>query len=191
MNKFFIGDKNLSSEETKRFGGKAQKLHELLVADFLVPRGIVLTEIEDILESDIERIGGFPVAVRSSGALEDLGQASFAGQYETFLNVNSMEELKKRIKDCFDSRHSERVKDYLKHKKIEWSLETLRMSVLIQKMVDSKISGVIFTLNPMTGIEEEMFVEFCEGLGERLVSGHVTPSQVVYDWFEDKKQNEN
>jgi phosphohistidine swiveling domain-containing protein len=190
MNKFFIGDKALSPEITKKFGGKAQKLHELLMADFNVPKGIVLTEIEDIFKEDIERIGGFPVAVRSSGALEDLGQASFAGQYETYLNVNSIDELKTRVKECFDSRHSERVKDYLKNKNIAWSLETLKMSVLIQKMVQSKISGVLFTINPLTGVEEEMLVEFCEGLGERLVSGHVTPSQIVYDWFQDKKLTE-
>ncbi len=190
MNKFFIGDRALSPEMTKKFGGKAQKLHELLMADFIVPKGIVLTDIEEILEEDIERIGGFPVAVRSSGALEDLGQASFAGQYETYLNVSSMDELKKRVKDCFDSRHSDRVKDYLKTKKIEWSLETLKMSVLVQRMVDSKISGVLFTINPLSGIEEEMLVEYCEGLGERLVSGHVTPSQAVYNWFDDKKISE-
>jgi phosphohistidine swiveling domain-containing protein len=190
MNKYFIGDMSLSLETTKLFGGKAQKLHELLTADFSVPKGIVLTDIVDIFEADIERIGGFPVAVRSSGALEDLGQASFAGQYDTFLNVSSMDELKKRIRDCFESRYSDRVKDYLRNKKIEWSPETLKMSVLIQKMVRSKISGVIFTINPLTGIEEEMLVEFCEGLGERLVSGHVTPSLVIYNWFEDKKQSE-
>jgi phosphohistidine swiveling domain-containing protein len=190
MKKYFLGDKKLSLEVIQKFGGKAQKLHELLLAQFLVPKGFVLTEIEDISEEDIDQIGGFPVAVRSSGALEDLGQASFAGQYETFLNVEGMKELKERVKECFDSRNSDRVKDYLKTKNITWSDETLKMSVLVQKMVTSKISGVLFTINPLTGIEEEMYVEFCEGLGERLVSGHVTPTQIVYHWRIDKKQFE-
>ncbi len=190
MKKYFLGDKNLPLEVVQKFGGKAQKLHELLMADFLVPKGFVLTDIEDISEADIDQIGGFPVAVRSSGALEDLGQASFAGQYETFLNVNGMEELKERVRECFDSRNSDRVKDYLKTKNIAWSDDTLKMSVLVQKMVSSKISGVLFTINPLTGIEDEVYVEFCEGLGERLVSGHVTPTQIIYNWPIDEKQFE-
>ena len=186
----FLGHSDLPSEILTNFGGKALKLHELLAAGFPVPGGLVLTQPEEVTEEAIQLIGGFPVAVRSSGSLEDLGEASFAGQYETFLNVNSMSELKLKIQECFDSRDSDRVKDYLKTKNINWTPASLKMSVLIQKMVDSKIAGVLFTLSPLSGREEEMYLELCEGLGERLVSGHVTPTQIVYDWFQNKKISE-
>lgn len=186
----FLGHSSLSSEVVSTFGGKAQKLHELKAAGFPVPGGFVLNEIQEISASAIDEIGGFPVAVRSSGSLEDLGEASFAGQYETFLNVTGPEELRKKVLECLDSRNSQRVKDYLSTRNISWTPESLKMSVLIQRMVEARIAGVLFTLNPLSGREEEMYVEYCEGLGERLVSGHVTPTRLVYNWFEGCKESE-
>ncbi len=190
MKYLYLGDSVLDEQTVTSFGGKAGKLHELLAAGFPVPRGFVLQSPVKITEEAIQKIGGFPVAVRSSGSLEDLGDASFAGQYETFLFVKSMEELQSRIEDCFNSKDSQRVKDYLETKKIAWTPESLKMSVLVQKMVDAKIAGVLFTMNPLNGCEEEMYLELCEGVGERLVSGHVTPTQIVYNWFDDRKVSE-
>ncbi len=136
-----------------------------------------------LLES-IQKIGGFPVAVRSSGALEDLEGASFAGLYETYLGVASEELLLKSIKDCFQSVHHPRVADYFSQKGIDPKLA--KMSVLIQKQIQSKISGVLFTVHPLEGKEEEIYIECCAGLGERLVSGHVTPT--LYRAHRDTKQ---
>lgn len=191
MKYMFLGQSTVPSEVVSTFGGKAQKLHELKAAGFPVPGGLVLNGFLDISQDAIDEIGGFPVAVRSSGSLEDLGNASFAGQYETFLNVSGLEELRKKVLECFESRNSQRVKDYLTTRSISWTPESLKMSVLIQRMVESRIAGVLFTLNPLTGREEEMYVEFCEGLGERLVSGHVTPTRLVYNWFEGQKVSED
>src|SRR5690606_35503099 len=112
-------------EVVSTFGGKAQKLHELKQAGFPVPGGFVLNELQDISPEAIAEIGGFPVAVRSSGSLEDLGEASFAGQYETFLNVNGLEDLKAKVSECLDSRNSQRVKDYLTTRNISWTPESL------------------------------------------------------------------
>lgn len=182
-----ISDKKL----LEKMGGKARNLHELLVKGFPVPRGFVLFEPRRDLQKEIDMIGGFPVAVRSSGALEDLPNASFAGLYETFLFVRSMDELKDTVQKCFDSRNSERVKDYLDTKRIKWTPESLTMSVLVQKMVDAEKAGVLFTMNPTNGYEEECYLEFCQGVGERLVSGHVTPSRVRYNWIENKKVSED
>ena len=167
-------------------GGKATSLARLTLAGFPVPPGFVLFNRNLHLEEAIQKIGGFPVAVRSSGSLEDLPNASFAGLYETFLFVRSFEELYQAIEKCFDSKDSERVKDYLQTKNINYSKLEFSMSVLVQKMVDAKTAGVLFTLNPLNGKEEECYVEFCEGVGERLVSGHVTPSTMNYDWIQDK-----
>lgn len=186
----FLGSQEVDTEALQSFGGKARNLHELLAAGFPVPGGFVLTSEQKIDVEAIHSIGGFPVAVRSSGALEDLGDASFAGQYETFLFVNSFEELSNKVQECFESKDSQRVKDYLETKKIKWTPESLKMSVLIQKMIDPLIAGVLFTMNPLNGREEEMYIELCEGVGERLVSGHVTPTQIVYNWIQDNKISE-
>lgn len=183
---YFIDDPGIDAKKLKSFGGKAFNLNRLFLAGFPVPKGFVLTEPRPNLEEAISKIGGFPVAVRSSGSLEDLPNASFAGLYETFLYVKTFEELYSTIQLCFDSKNSHRVQDYLKTKKIEYSDENLSMSVLVQKMVDPKMAGVLFTLNPTNGKEEEMYIEYCQGVGERLVSGHVTPSTMTYNWMENK-----
>ncbi len=158
-------------------GRKAENLIELFSIGFSVPLGFVLVDSvydKSKLTDFVTKIGGFPVAVRSSGALEDLEGASFAGLYETFLNVNSVSELEIAIKNCFDSIHHPRVKDYFEQKGIDPTLA--KMSVIVQKQINSKISGVMFTVHPLEGKEEEIYIECCAGLGERLVSGHVTPS---------------
>lgn len=187
----FLHEPICDNELLEKMGGKAKTLHELLLKGFPVPRGFVLSGPQADLKEAIEIIGGFPVAVRSSGSLEDLPNASFAGLYETFLFVRSLDELRETVQKCFDSRNSERVKDYLNTKKIKWTPESLTMSVLVQKMVDARKAGVLFTMNPINGYEEECYLEFCEGVGERLVSGHVTPTRVRYNWIEKKKVTED
>lgn len=186
MKTTFLSDENLSESDLQKMGGKASSLSRLIRAGFPVPPGFVLFDKASQLEDAIKAIGGFPVAVRSSGSLEDLPNASFAGLYETFLFINSFDELYSAITKCFDSKDSERVKDYLHTKKIKFDEKNLTMSVLVQKMVDSQIAGVLFTLNPTNGKEEECYVEFCQGVGERLVSGHVTPSTMTYNWMDHK-----
>lgn len=188
---YYLNDSLMPFSHLSKLGGKASNLHLLASANFPVPNGFVLIENESLdLKEAVARIGGFPVAVRSSGSLEDMPNASFAGLYETFLFVRSFEELYSSINKCFDSRKSEKVLDYLKTKNIPYNEENLTMSVLIQRMVDAKIAGVLFTMNPLNGREEEMYLELCEGVGERLVSGHVTPTQIVYDWFQETKVSE-
>lgn len=189
---FFLGDPNLEEGIYPSLGSKALNLHKLTRAGFKVPPGFVIEELFDLsaLESGIKKIGGYPVAVRSSGSLEDLPGASFAGLYETFLYVNNFEDLKKSIQKCFESKNSERLKDYLNAKKISWVPQDLTLCVLIQKMVKPRVAGVLFTLNPTNGREEEMYIELCEGVGERLVSGHVTPTRVTYDWVSGIKVSE-
>ncbi len=182
----YLGEKVLDAKILKLFGGKAAKLHELKQDGFPVPAGFVLQAENSELSDPIKKIGGFPVAVRSSCSMEDLPNASFAGLYETFLFVKNHEELQSTIKQCFDSRSSHRVKDYLKTKGIKANSDQLHMSVLVQKMVDAKAAGVLFTLNPTNGKEEECYVEYCTGVGERLVSGHVTPTRCHYNWIHQK-----
>lgn len=187
----FLTD-NLQQDEIDLLGKKAGNLVELAQYDMPIPNGFILSWNDKEKDSDlvgaIEKIGGFPVAVRSSGQLEDLGDMSFAGLYETFLYVNSLEDLKTSIQKCFDSTQSQRVKEYLENagiKKTEAELYN-SFSVLVQKMVDPDFAGVAFTINPLDGIEDHLLIEACEGVGESLVSGEVTPNQYTYHYFEEK-----
>lgn len=169
-----VGAHEFNSED---LGHKAKNLMELFSIGFDVPMGLVMVQCPtdfSELSNLVKQIGGFPLAVRSSGALEDLEGASFAGLYETFLNIDSLDKLEVAIKDCFESLHHARVKDYFQQKGIDPSLA--KMSVIIQKQIQSQLSGVMFSVHPLEGKEEEIYIECCEGLGERLVSGHVTPS---------------
>ncbi|TYQ17746.1 UNVERIFIED_CONTAM: pyruvate,water dikinase [Acetivibrio alkalicellulosi] len=116
-------------------------------------------------------------AVRSSATTEDLDGASFAGQQDTYLNVKGKTEILKSIKSCWVSLFNDRAVFYRIHKKINHK-EAL-MAVVVQKMVDAELSGVIFTANPLSGIKDQMVIEYTEGLGEALVSGRVTPHRAI------------
>ncbi len=165
-------------------GGKAEVLNELIQAEFPVPRGFVIfpeTDLQKIsledLEQAIQKIGGFPVAVRSSGTMEDLAGASFAGQYVTFLEVETAKDCHEKIQKCRDSVFSPQVQTYLEAKKID--PKKAEMCVLVQKMVPAKTAGVYFSIHPLTGREENSLIECCEGLGEKLVSGQISPNRYV------------
>lgn len=123
-------------------------------------------------------------AIRSSGTKEDLENFSFAGQYETFLNINGIENIEKSIIGCYKSMFSEVLLKYLINNNIE--LNNLKMSVIIQEMVNSDYSGICFTVNPVTGEDKIMLIEVAKGLGENIVSGKVAPEQYYYNWYEEK-----
>ncbi len=120
-------------------------------------------------------------AVRSSGTKEDLEEFSFAGQYQTFLNVQGIEAIEKAVIDCYKSMFTEVCINYLVNNRIDCS--DLAMSVVVQEMVDSDYSGICFSLNPVTGKDTEMSIEVAAGLGENIVSGKVAPEQYYYDWY--------
>jgi pyruvate, water dikinase len=132
---------------------------------------------EEIAEA-YERLGGGLVAVRSSACAEDSEAASYAGQQETYLNVGGAEEVSQRVVDCWASFFSERALFYRAQK---GSLEDLRMAVVVQRMVEPKKSGVLFTIDPVQRRRDRMVVEAIFGLGEQVVSGHATPDHYVVD----------
>lgn len=123
-------------------------------------------------------------AVRSSGTKEDLEEHSFAGQYQTFLNVKGPEAVERAIIDCYKSMFSQVSLNYLVNQNMD--LKDIAMSVVVQEMVDAEYSGICFTLNPVTGNDKEMFVEATRGLGETIVSGKVEPEQYYYNWYDKK-----
>jgi pyruvate,water dikinase len=117
-----------------------------------------------------------PVAVRSSACAEDSEEASFAGQQETFLHVRGAQAVLDRVRDCWASFFSERALFYRAQK---GSLEDLGMAVVVQRMVQAEVAGVLFTCDPVRKRSDRMVVEAVLGLGEAVVSGAVTPDHYV------------
>jgi pyruvate,water dikinase len=119
------------------------------------------------------------VAVRSSATAEDLPDASFAGQQETFLNVKGSDELVEKVVKCWSSLFTPRAIFYRNEK--GFAHEKVFISVGVQKMVNSRAAGVMFTINPVTGNTDEIVIEGNYGLGETVVSGVVNPDDFVVD----------
>jgi pyruvate,water dikinase len=119
------------------------------------------------------------VAVRSSATAEDLPDASFAGQQETFLNVKGADDLIDKVRKCWSSLFTPRAIFYRTEK--GFPHEKVFISVGVQKMVNSRAAGVMFTINPVTGNRDEIVIEGNFGLGETVVSGAVNPDDFVVD----------
>jgi len=119
----------------------------------------------------------FSFAVRSSATAEDLPATSFAGQYDTFLNIIGLENITLNIKKCYASLWTERAISYREKNNIPHS--SVNIAVLIQKMIEVKSAGVLFTANPITNNFTECLIESNFGLGESLVSGQINPDQYI------------
>ncbi|MFC1736995.1 PEP/pyruvate-binding domain-containing protein, partial [Candidatus Hydrogenedentota bacterium] len=177
-------------------GGKGLNLGLMTNAGFDVPPGFCLTSeafpssangqptpmADDVREALIEaysEMGQGLVAVRSSAIGEDLPDASFAGQQETFLSIEGADALVDAVIACWNSLWTERAIVYRRDH--EMPEEEAIMCVVVQRMIDADSAGVMFTVNPITGTPGEYFVEAVWGLGEPLVSGDVTPDRYSVD----------
>src|SRR5579862_2788974 len=127
----------------------------------------------------LKEAGGEHVAVRSSATAEDLPDASFAGQQDTYLNISGDDALLGAVKSCWGSLWTSRAVAYRAKQKT--ALEGLAMAVVVQQMAAAEAAGVMFTANPVTGSSGEIVINATWGLGESLVSGHVTPDTIVVD----------
>lgn len=116
---------------------------------------------------------GARVAVRSSATAEDLPDASFAGQMESYLNVSGAEAVTEAVRRCWASLWTDRAIEYRARVGVDEA--EVALAVVVQLMVDARAAGVAFTANPVTGDRGELIVNAAWGLGESLVSGQVTP----------------
>jgi pyruvate,water dikinase len=139
-------------------------------------------ELEKLVTESYFKLKGdsgdeFAVAVRSSATAEDLPDASFAGQQETFLNVRGLENVKLAMKEVFASLYNDRAISYRVHQGFEH--EGVALSAGIQRMVRSDIasSGVMFTIDTESGFEDVVFITSAYGLGETVVQGSVNPDE--------------
>ena len=119
----------------------------------------------------------FPVAVRSSATTEDLPSASFAGQQETYLNIIGIEAVLEAMQRCFASLWTDRATSYRHNLGID--PHTVRLAVVVQRMVEAQVAGVLFTANPLTGKRRESVIEANPGLGEAVVSGATNPDHFI------------
>ncbi len=122
---------------------------------------------------------GEPVAVRSSATAEDLPFASFAGQQDTYLGVIGPEALLDGVRRCWASLWTERAVSYRAANGIDH--RTVRLAVVVQRMVQAQVAGVMFTANPLTGRRRQAVIDASPGLGEAVVSGAVNPDHFVVD----------
>ena len=118
-----------------------------------------------------------PVAVRSSATAEDLPEASFAGQQDTYLNVSGIDDLLVAVRDCWASLWTARAMAYRARQGIDPS--TVSLAVVVQQLVDAEAAGVMFTANPSTGRCDEAVISAAWGLGESVVSGSVNTDNIV------------
>ena len=174
-------------QDERLYGGKAASLGKLLRARMRVQPGIALGWNEslytssELLKALCDTLGSVKVvvqskwAVRSSAIGEDSTEHSFAGQHDTVLNVECWG-LDQAVSKVRESLYNKRSKIYRKNRRIE---DAPKMGVVIQRMVPNvKISAVVFTCDPVAQ-SDDVVIEYTSGLGDRLVSGQVSPDQVI------------
>ncbi|MCL4559955.1 MAG: PEP-utilizing enzyme [Chloroflexi bacterium] len=193
MQKLVFTFEELSSDLQPLAGGKGGALAKLYQSGYPVPEGFVITssafaedqllpeawrQVQDQLDLMRANDDQRAFAVRSSALSEDTEQASFAGEFETRLNLSSNEEILDAIHQVYQSRYSEKVQAYSRAKGMTTAHE---VAVVVQRLVVADRSGVLFTANPTNGIRTQVVINATWGLGEAIVSGAVTPDMLIVD----------
>jgi pyruvate,water dikinase len=163
--------RNVRADDDAALTSAAEHARELI-------RGVILPQdIRDAVLTAYRSLGrDVTVAVRSSGTAEDSTSTSFAGMNATFTNVTGESELLRRIVDCWASLYTARAMAYRAAESID---EEPALAVIVQQMIPSQRSGIIFTVDPSTGNREHLVIEAILGQGEAIVSGMVEPDTYV------------
>ncbi len=167
----------VDTENTDDLNYASQKIREEVESKEMLPE--IKEEIKNAYNQLCEEEGEQVfVAIRSSATAEDLPEASFAGQQETFLNIHGPDDVVEKVRKCWSSLYTPRAIYYrVRH---NFTHEDVSIAVVVQKMINSEKSGVMFTSHPVTG-DKMCIVEAVFGLGEAIVSGSVTPDSYIYD----------
>ena len=152
----------------------ASTLISRLFADSSIP-----ADIATAIATAYAELNRKSVAVRSSATAEDLPEASFAGQQETFLNIRGEDDLLDAVKKCWASLWTARAIAYRIKNNIDQN--TVALAVVVQEMVEAEAAGILFTANPINGHRDEMVINAAWGLGEAIVGGLVSPDTIVAD----------
>ena len=133
----------------------------------------IINQINCAFKNLIQNSTQKKVAIRSSALAEDLREHSFAGQLESYLNIQDEKQLLESIKKCWASLWNERVHNYIST--IQATFRPQPMAVIVQQMVPSEYSGICFTIDPTDAEHEWMMIEADEGIGAKIVSGQINP----------------
>ena len=145
----------------------------------LIEQGTMPNTLSSAIAQAYVEMGAGTVAVRSSATTEDLPGASFAGQQESYLNIEGTAEVLMAVKRCWSSLWTPRAMAYRAQQGVEAG--SASMAVIVQRMVPADVSGILFTVNPVTGMRDEMLIEASWGLGEAIVGGRVNPDTIVVE----------
>jgi len=187
MNKEIQFLDSITYKDIELFGGKGASLGELVHMNVNVPNAFVIganinqgniKEFKRDILINFDKLKTKYVAVRSSATKEDSVASSFAGQFDTFLNVGK-KNLIEKILECYNFLSSDRVISYCKSKKI--NPKKIKIAVVVQKMIQSEISGIAFSINPINNNLNEIMIEAGFGLGEYVVSGIITPDKYLFN----------
>jgi len=157
----------------------SQTLHDYIMKTEITAelKDVIINQFEALQTTNPEK---FNVAVRSSANIEDLSKTSFAGQADTYLCVRTVEDLLEKIKKCWASLYSASALMYIQQM-IKVPLNLVSMGVIIQKMVNSEVSGVMFTANVVTKDKNQVLINATCGFGECIADGVVEPDSIVVD----------
>jgi pyruvate,water dikinase len=164
----------INVDDNKALEEESEKIRQL-IKEATIPD----TLLGEIIEAYRKLGDDSVVAVRSSATMEDLSDASFAGQQETFLFVRGEDELVRCVRECWASLYNSRVIFYRSKKRFNEDLASI--AVVVQQMIDAEKSGVMFTVNPITKDHNALIIEAAWGTGEGIVSGLVTPDSYCLD----------
>ena len=166
-------------DDSKQLQENTAKIREKIIS-MEMPEEIA-SEIEQAYKKLSQRFNmeEVYVAVRSSATAEDLPEASFAGQQETYLDVLGVDDVKEKVKKCWASLWTARATFYRAKQGFDHS--KVYLSAVVQKMVNSETSGVMFTANPVTNDRSEIMINAAWGLGEAVVSGAVSPDEYIVE----------
>mgnify|MGYP001323172493 CR=1 FL=1 len=145
----------------------------------LFDRGAIPADVAAAIAGAYAGLDGAAVAVRSSATAEDLPEASFAGQQETFLNIRGEDALLETVKKCWASLWTARAISYRARQGI--SPDSVALAVVVQALIPAEAAGILFTANPVTGDRGQVVISAAWGLGEAVVGGLVTPDALTVD----------
>jgi pyruvate,water dikinase len=201
MSTYTIGFDEPACRDSRQFGGKAAGLADLAAGGLPVPPGFAVGveafrayragtgSVPEPVAAEIRAryrqlcvdsgIADLSVAVRSSATAEDSAAASFAGGFETWVDISGSEDVLEHVRRCWDSVSADRVVGYARAKGVR--PVDVEMAVVVQKTVRARAAGVLFTVSPVTGDRSRIVIEASWGLGLAVVGGAVTPDRWVVD----------
>jgi pyruvate,water dikinase len=157
----------------------AERLREAAFAEAVLSDFAVTAEIREAIEAALDYVGAETVAVRSSGRQEDGVRDSFAGLFDTFLNVSGLDATEDAVRRCWASAFSQRATQYRHVRGLDF--RDVALAVIVQRSLQPLSSGVMFTAEPLTGSPDRVVINGVLGLGEGLVSGAVDSDSVIID----------